>query len=99
MLFIFSKLTGAPKAAAKYYRKTKDKQEKELLIDLYKAYFGFVKDAEIFAKYERKNGEHKFNDFNYEKKFVLNAAYKKLCKYGKEQGYADFYVSLFNEVQ
>lgn len=98
-MFLFSKLSGAPSAAAKYYRSIKDKEEKAILVDLYKAYYEFVKDAEIYAKYAKKNGKEKLNDFEFEKKFVRYAAYNNLRMYGEEQGYSEYHVSLFNEVK
>jgi hypothetical protein len=96
-LFGLFKLSGAPPTAFSYYRSTKDKNEKAILEDLYKAYDGFIKESEAFVKHSSKLGATNFNDYEYQKMFILSSAFDDLCKYGNEKGYSEFFVSLFHQ--
>ncbi|MEH7514254.1 hypothetical protein V7146_16190 [Gottfriedia acidiceleris] len=97
-MFGLFKLSGAPPKAFSYYRSIKDNNEKAILEDLYKAYNGFIKESEAFLKQSKKLGATNFDDYEYQKMFILSSAFDDLCKYGIQKGYSEFHISLFHQL-
>ncbi|WP_391116641.1 hypothetical protein [Psychrobacillus sp. L3] len=90
-MFGFLKLSGAPTMAYRYYRSTKDKNEKAILEDLYKSYNKFVKENEkISTRYPGNSEEHKF--------LILSGTFDDLYSYGITKGYQEEIIFLFRQV-
>lgn len=96
-MFGLFKLSGAPPTAFRYYRSTKDSEEKAILEDLYRTYNECIKDSEGFVRKAKTNGATNFDDAEYRKMFILSAAFDDLCKYGAKKGYPEFLTALFKQ--
>lgn len=94
------KLNGAPPKAFKYYRETKEQEEKIIMEDLYKSYSALIKkyEKEVMkeARLEPPNRNETIRDFRERQEGkILTEAFEEMAGYGFEKGYPEFLISLF----
>ncbi|SMP38273.1 hypothetical protein [Anoxynatronum buryatiense] len=99
-MFGFLKLGGAPPAAYNYYRGTSNQEERTILEDLYNVYDKSVKlvehDFKELRKHLLKNGSS-IDSLPDERSYILGGTYEKLKEYGKNKGYPEALISLFDQ--